>query len=244
MTRPLIAITPDRSDNIQHIESTYFIRRNYCSAIAKAGGTAIILPYQMDAIDHYLDLADGLVLSGGMFDISPALYGAASKYPQQVSLKPDRTDFETAILQGALARNIPILGICGGMQLIAVAKGASLHQHLPSDIATTIEHKQQPCDQPAHRITVHQGSLLHQILDVDELHINSLHHQAVAQDNIEAGAGVRVSAVADDGVVEAIEVQGHPFCVGVQWHPEYAVNTCESNLFSALVRAAACAGRP
>lgn len=240
MTKPLIAITPDRSDSFEHIESTYFIRRNYCSAVTTAGGTAIVLPYQMDAVDRYLDLVDGLVLSGGMFDIAPALYGAASKYPEQVTLKPDRTNFEMAILQGALARNIPILGICGGMQLIAVAKGAGLHQHLPSDIATPIEHKQQPCDESAHRITIHHGSLLHRILGVDELDINSLHHQAVLQGSAEVGIG----AVADDGVIEAIEVHGHPFCLGVQWHPEYAVNTCESNLFSALVKAAACVSKP
>lgn len=240
MNKPVIAITPDRNNGAEDIESHFFIRRNYCSAVADSGGTAIVLPYRMDAVDDYLDLADGVILSGGMFDIAPALYGAASSYPDKVALKGDRTRFEQAVLRGALQRGMPLLGICGGMQLIAVELGAQLHQHLPSDLQNIVEHKQQaPCNESTHRIRIKPGSHLHRILGVEECLINSLHHQAVVEENRRFIAG----AVADDGVIESIEAAEYPFCIGVQWHPEYFVNDCERRLFTELVRAAACMRR-
>ncbi|WP_394780114.1 gamma-glutamyl-gamma-aminobutyrate hydrolase family protein [Undibacterium sp.] len=240
MSKPVIAITPDRDNGAEDIEAHFFIRRNYCSAIADGGGTAIVLPYRMDAVDDYLDLADGIVLSGGMFDIAPALYGAASSHPDKVVLKEDRTRFEQAVLRGALERRMPILGICGGMQLIAVELGGQLHQHLPSDLQDATEHKQQaPCNEATHRIRIQRGSQLHRILGADECSINSLHHQAVIRGNSRFSVG----AVADDGVIESIEASEYPFCIGVQWHPEYAVNDCERLLFAELVRAAACMRR-
>lgn len=237
MSRPVIGITPDSSGSPENSEANFFIRRNYCSAIAEGGGTAIVLPYRMDAVYDYLNQVDGILLSGGMFDIAPALYGAVSKYPAQVSLKDDRTRFELAMLRAALEKGIPVLGICGGMQLIAVELGAGLHQHLPADLPTPIEHKQQaPCNAGTHRVAITRGSLLHRILGVDECRVNSLHHQAV----IEKNHRFQVAAVADDGVIEAIEAPGHSFCLGLQWHPEYFVNQCERNIFTELVRAAAC----
>ncbi len=240
MSRPIIGITPDRDDSEENIESHFFIRRNYCSAIAAGGGIPVVLPYRMDAINDYLDMLDGIVLSGGMFDIAPALYGETSRHQDQVTLKDDRTRFELAMLRGALEKDIPVLGICGGMQLIAVELGAVLHQHLPSDLATQTEHKQQaPCNEDTHRILINGGSRLHQILGVDACRVNSLHHQAVVEKNHRFNVG----AIAEDDVIESIEAPAYSFCVGVQWHPEYFINDCERNLFTALIGAAACTRR-
>lgn len=240
MTKPIIGISPDRNDLPENIESHFFVRRNYSAAVSECGGTPIVLPYQIDLVNQYLDLVDGIVLTGGMFDVDPALYGMGAKFPDQMTLKEDRTDFEQALLRGALARNMPVLGICGGMQLIAVEMGAKLFQHIPSEINTPIEHKQsQPCNVAAHRIRVMRGSRLHQILGVDECEVNSLHHQSVMGGN----ARLRVGAIADDGVIESIEVADMPFCVGVQWHPEYFVNAWERDIFAGLVKAASDAAK-
>ncbi len=235
MSQPRIGITPDRSDPRENIESHFFVRRNYCDAVADGGGVPLVLPYRVELIDAYLDQLDGIVLTGGMFDIDPALYGMGPADPSAMALKEDRTGFERAILRGALARDLPLLGICGGMQLIAVEMGAQLFQHLPADVGTRIEHKQSaPCKLGAHAVNLVDGSRLRRIFGVGRCEVNSLHHQAVMAGN----AMLRVAAVADDGVVEAVEVDGQAFCVGVQWHPEYRVNACEANLFAALVRAA------
>jgi putative glutamine amidotransferase len=235
MRKPLIGITPDRSESAENIESYFFIRRNYCTAVADAGGIPLVLPYQMEAVDRYLDTIQALVVTGGMFDVDPATYGMPSHYPDELTLKADRTRFERAMLHGALKRNMPVLGICGGMQLLAIEMGAKLIQHIPSEIDTDIEHKQeQPCSRAAHAIEVRPGTLLHKILGTGECVVNSLHHQSVMGGN----GNLQVAAFAADGVIEAVEVPGRPFCVGVQWHPEYRVNAHDKNLFEALVEAA------
>jgi putative glutamine amidotransferase len=235
MNKPVIGITPDRDDAPGNIEAHFLVRQNYCAAVADGGAAPLILPYRMESIEAYLNLVDGIVLTGGMFDVDPAMYGVPAKYPEQMRFKHDRTDFELALLRGALAREMPVLGICGGMQLIAVELGAQLIQHIPSEIGVQIEHKQgEPCNLAAHRVQVEAGTLLHRVLGVDTCTVNSLHHQSVAGGN----ARLRVGAVADDGVVEAIEGRGLPFCLGVQWHPEYGVDPSERNIFTELARAA------
>lgn len=235
MTKPIIGITPDRSEMSENIESLFFVRRNYCDAVAGSGGAPFVLPYEMALVDRYLDMVDGIVLTGGMFDVDPVEYGMTAQYPEKMVLKEDRTLFERAILRGALSRSMPVLGICGGMQLIAVELGAKLFQHIPSDIDTPIEHKQsEDCNVGTHRINVLTGTRLHQILGVDKCEVNSLHHQSV----MGANEHIRVGAFADDGVIESIEVVDKAFCIGVQWHPEYFVNPWERNLFLELVKAA------
>lgn len=235
MKQPIIGITPDRSDVAGNIEAQYFVRRNYCAAVAGGGAVPLVLPYQPELVTRYLDLIDGLVITGGMFDIDPARYGMPAHFPETSLLKDDRTNFEQAMLRGALARDLPVLGICGGMQLIAVELGARLVQHIPSEIAGCAEHKQRaPCDAASHRISVQPGSLLRRIVGGGEGTVNSLHHQAV-----QAGGGLLcVVACAEDGVAEAVEVDGQSFCLGVQWHPEYLINGWERKLFAALAWAA------
>ena len=235
MMKPIIGITSDRDSAQDNIESQYYVRRNYCAAVASAGGIPVVLPYDAASADEHLALLDGLLITGGMFDVAPEEYGVQAKYPDKIVMKSDRTRFERALLRGALARNIPVLGICGGMQLIAVEMGAKLHQHIPSDVDTTIEHKQSvPCNIAAHGVRILPGTQLHRLMGTDSLRVNSLHHQAVAGGN----SRLRIAALSDDGVVESIEVPEREFCIGVQWHPEYLLNEGERNLFAELVRVA------
>lgn len=235
MTRPIIGVTADRTDESNNIESQYNVRRNYCSAVAAAGGLPVILPYDMAAVGEYVALIDGLIITGGMFDIDPAEYGMRKAKPEGAVIKADRTAFERAMLRQAIAEDIPVLGICGGMQLIAVELGADLYQDLPSELEGDVDHKQlESCGIGTHRIHIEPGSLLHRLLGAESLVTNSLHHQAVMKGN----RVIRIGAKADDGVIEAIEASGQTFCLGVQWHPEYLVNASEANIFAGLVKTA------
>lgn len=232
---PVIGITLD----IEHTpgyapEPWYALRENYCSAIAAAGGLPLALPHEQDAAEHYLDLVDGLVISGGMYDIPPELYGETLRQGELVT-KAGRTRFERKLIEGALARDLPLVGICGGMQLLAVLKGAKLIQDIPSEVKDSLSHMQpQPHHQAGHRVHLTPGTRLFQLFRQESLEVNSVHHQAVR----DLPPEIIVSAVADDGIVEAIEIPGQHFCLGFQWHPEYLINQGERRLFEALVAAA------
>jgi putative glutamine amidotransferase len=193
----------------------YAIRENYCSAVRHAGGLPVLLPHDPELAESYLDRIDGLVVTGGGFDVDPALFGAPSRHAS-VKTKDRRTAFELAAAKGALARDMPVLGICGGEQLLAVALGGTLVQHIPDEIPGALPHRQpNPRHEPGHGVRIVPGTLLHRIAGADSLAVNSAHHQAVKT----AGPGVVVDAVAEDGVVEGIEDPRRRFCLGVQWHP-------------------------
>ncbi len=215
----------------------YALRRNYCEAVTRAGGLPLPLPPLPERVPElaaaYLDRIDGLIVTGGAFDIDPALFGAATRHAT-VRLKEDRTQFELALVTGALARDLPVLGICGGQQLLNVVLGGTLIQHIPDEVPGCLAHEQPtPRTQPGHEVMAVPGSLLHRIVGQLTMAVNSAHHQAVQT----VGSGVVVSACAPDGVIEAIEVQTSRFCLGVQWHPEYAVTPADDRLFMALVQA-------
>jgi putative glutamine amidotransferase len=212
----------------------YALRENYCGAVARAGGLPILLPHETEMTDGYLDGLDGLLVTGGAFDVDPALFGAAERH-DSVTTKDRRTAFELAATRGALERDLPILGICGGQQLLNVALGGTLIQHIPDEIEAALEHEQpNPRDEPGHRVAVTPGSMLHRICGTAELPVNSAHHQAAKA----AGPDVAVNAVAPDGVIEGIELPSHRFCLGVQWHPEYAISPGDEAIFTAFVAAA------
>ena len=211
----------------------YALRANYFEAIARAGGLPIALPHDPLLVEEWLELLDGLVVTGGAFDLDPALYGDAARHPT-VRTKDRRTAFEAAITRAALARDQPVLGICGGQQLLNVVLGGDLIQHIPDAIAGCLAHEQpNPRTEPGHDVEVLPGSLLHAIGGATRLAVNSAHHQAAGR----VGAGVVVSGRAPDGVIEAIEVPGRRFCIGVQWHPEYRISAADDALFEALVEA-------
>jgi putative glutamine amidotransferase len=212
----------------------YAIRENYCNAVRRAGGLPVLLPHQPDDAALYLDRINGLVVTGGGFDVDPALFGAASRHPS-VTTKDRRTAFELAATRGALDRGMPVLGICGGQQLLNVALGGSLIQHIPDEVPDALPHRQaNPRNEAGHKVRIVAGTLLHRIAGAEELAVNSAHHQAVK----EAGPGVIVDARAEDGVVEGIEDPRRGFCLGVQWHPEFEISAADRNIFRAFVAAA------
>ncbi|MGI9506190.1 MAG: gamma-glutamyl-gamma-aminobutyrate hydrolase family protein, partial [Geminicoccaceae bacterium] len=152
-----------------------------------------------------------------------------------VVTKDRRTAFELAVLNGFLEADRPVLGICGGQQLLNVALGGTLIQHIPDEVKDCLAHEQpNPRTEPGHQVAVASGTLLHRLGDGnDHLSVNSAHHQAAG----EVGDGVVISGRASDGVIEAIEVPEKHFCLGVQWHPEYSISAADDAIFQALISA-------
>lgn len=217
----------------------YALRENYCAAVVAAGGVPVLLPHEPERADAYLETIDALIVTGGHFDIDPAYFGAAERH-ESVTTKDRRTAFEWAITQAAVADDLPVLGICGGQQLLNVALGGTLVQHIPAEVPAALAHEQpNPRHEPGHQVRIERDTLLHRICAVDELAVNSAHHQAVKS----VGAGVVINAVAPDGVVEGIEAPSRRFCLGVQWHPEYAISAADAAIFRALVAAAEAASK-
>jgi putative glutamine amidotransferase len=233
--RPVIGVTLDAEPAGGYSKLPWYaLRENYADAVAEAGGVPLMLPHEPDLVAQYLDLVDGIVVTGGAFDIDPALFGAESRHAT-VTTKDKRTRFELALTQGAIERDMAVLGICGGQQLLAVALGGTLIQHIPDEIADALAHEQpNPRTEPGHIVQVTPGTLLSAIVGQAEIPVNSAHHQAVKS----AGPNAIVNAVAPDGVIEGIEAPGKRFCLGVQWHPEYAISPADPAIFRAFIEAA------
>jgi putative glutamine amidotransferase len=234
MTLPIIGITLDSEEPGGYSKLPWYaLRQNYCDAVADAGGLPLPLPHNPELASAYLDRIDGLVVTGGAFDVDPALFGAATRH-DTVKLKGRRTAFELAMVQGALDRNMPILGICGGEQLLAVALGGTLIQHIPDEINAPLAHEQpNPRTEPGHDVTVVAGTLLARIAECSSIPVNSAHHQAVKS----VPAHIVVNATTSDGVIEGIEDPARRFCLGVQWHPEYAISPADTAIFRAFIEA-------
>jgi putative glutamine amidotransferase len=190
----------------------------YAAAVQAAGALALLLPPDetvAETPDPLLDRIDGLILSGGC-DVDPATYGA-ERHPATRGVRPERDRFEVALLRGALERSMPILGICRGMELMNVALGGTLIQHLP-DLVGHGEHRRTPGVMGDHEVRLEPGSLAARAAGREEVAVKSHHHQGV--DTLGEGLVASGWAVADDRVVEAFELRGHRFALGVLWHPE------------------------
>jgi putative glutamine amidotransferase len=186
--------------------------RSYTLAVQRAGGVALLLPPD-DAVaenpDELLDLVDGLILAGGS-DIDPGSYGARP-HPATNGTRPERDRFEIALGTRALERDMPVLGICRGMEMLNVIQGGTLNQHLGLEL-----HRHTPGVFADHRVELEPGSLAARVVGSETTEVKSAHHQGVE----EVGEGVVIAGHADDGVVEAIELPDRSFAVGVLWHPE------------------------
>jgi putative glutamine amidotransferase len=193
--------------------------RNYVDAVQRAGATALLLPPDPLLVKRpgeLLELLDGLLLAGGA-DIDPALYGQAAHAETQETV-PERDAFEIALTRGAIERDIPVLGICRGMQLINIALGGSLTQHLPEHLGHE-EHRKVigSFDGSDHDVELLDGTLAMRVIGARRHATKSHHHQGVER----IGDGLLVSATASaDGLVEAVELPDRSFVLGVQWHPE------------------------
>ena len=234
---PLIGITLDAEDASLQCYSKfpwYALRENYVGVIVKCGGIPIILPHEPNLIDDYLHVIDGLMVTGGNFDVDPSMYGDYTSH-ELVNLKPKRTQFEMNITSKALERDMPILGICGGQQLLNVVLGGTLVQHIPDEIEGALLHEQpNPRNEPSHIVSIEEGSLLRNIVGTKSMNVNSAHHQAVRTVSDLAMINARTA----DGVIEGIEAINRKFCLGVQWHPEFEIDSGDTRIFIEFINAA------
>jgi putative glutamine amidotransferase len=239
-TRPLIGIVPDYregSANGYSKGSYYALRNNYVEMINKYGGAAVILTYDYDLIDSYLESLDGLMVVGGYFDINPKKYGETEIH-HTVKLNEIRENFEHALGTKAMNSKMPFLGICNGMQLLNCLHKGKVIQHIP-DEENLIDHEQSHIEgfddyhTAYHEVNIAKESKLFSIIGQEKIVTNSSHHQAAKT----AGLGLKVAANASDGVIEAVEKVDHPFCIGVQWHPEFEVSESDKKIFASFVTA-------
>jgi len=242
MTKPLIGVTPDFNAGDRKEwggrEATFFLRARYIRAIEDLGGVPVILPLAEDRADRrrLLRDLDGLLLTGSGPDLAPALYGERQRYRFRV-MSRRRADFELDAARMAAASGLPLFGICGGMQAINVAFGGSLIQDIASQAESPLPHQQRAsATELSHAVAIAPGSLLRRIVGRARIRVNSAHHQSVKR----VAPTLVVSAVASDGIIEAIESPRHRFLLGVQWHPEflYDRSVFHRKLFLAFLRAA------
>lgn len=225
--RPIIGITTyvePASWGVWDDLPTTLVPHAYTEAVSQAGGRAVLLP--PDELDtDVLRVLDGLVLGGGA-DLDPALYGAERE--PLTDIRPDRDSAEMLLARAALAADLPILGVCRGMQVLTIAAGGTLHQHLP-DMLGHEKHRPAPGVYGSHEAQFTPGSRIAALMG-DDLGIHCYHHQGVA----DAGA-LNVTGRTEDGLAEAVEDPDRRFVLGVQWHPEFVR---DRRLFGALVNAA------
>jgi putative glutamine amidotransferase len=230
--KPAIGIPEchDAGDRIRPGRQYLYNDIAYARAVSRAGGTAFHLPIQADPT-AVIERIDGLLLPGGDDFVPPGL--TRDTYPH-LATTDEQLEFDRALLQHALERDMPILGICYGAQLMALELGGSLHYHVPDDVEHALEHQLDE-NTGRHGVVVQAGSRLGTLTGRTEFEVNSLHHQAIN----EPGETFIAVATSRDGVTEGIERQGAAFCLGVQWHPEKLDDDVNRALFRGFVAAAA-----
>jgi len=223
--KPLIGITPSYS----YEEQQYEVRQDYAKKIENAGGIPVILTKE-SGLPQFVD---GIVFSGGG-DVDPLLFGE-EPITKNGEISPLRDEYELELCAWAMEQELPLLGICRGMQIFAVVTGGKILQDMESQGTPWVKHSQQaPRFYGTHTVTVEKDSLLADICRKEELVVNSFHHQAVAQ----VGEGFSVCATSKDGIIEAMERVNSPFLLGVQWHPEAMKEAEQQAIFHRLVAVA------
>lgn len=233
MSKPIIGIgsdilkTPGERDRA-------FVFTTYVESLRRGGAVPVLIPPQPENAAEIIESLDGILLAGGD-DCDPIVYGA-EPHPSVEPMDPRRQSNDLSLASLARERGIPTLGICLGLQVMNVAAGGTLVQDIGSQVETDIEHASVPEDRARHDVHIENGTKLSAILGgTTEMNVNSSHHQAIAN----VGAGLRETAHAPDGIVEGLEDPGHPFYIGVQWHPEdMSAETSATSIFGAFIDAA------
>ena len=230
--KPIVGVMPlwdDEKDSI-------WMLPGYPDGLNQAGGLPIIFPFTADEqeLEQLVNRCDGFLFTGG-HDVSPALY---HETPMEglVDSCPKRDAMESIVLRMALERDLPVLGICRGIQFVNAFLGGSLYQDIPTQFPSETEHHQAPpYDNPSHIVTVEKGSPLQHYLGADSLPVNSCHHQAIK----ELAPALKAMAFSPDGLVEAAYMPGKKFLWAVQWHPEFSYRTDAHSraIFQAFVEA-------
>ncbi len=217
--RSIIGITCSYERDKEDVPEKYihFIKEDYVNAIEDAGGIPLLLPSteREDVISIYADMINGLLIAGGD-DIEPRFYNESEERDAGIKgIDPKRTIFELKLYHKAVSKEIPILGLCAGHQLINVASGGTLYQDIPLQLPNSIKHRQDD-SYPNHIIEIKHSTRLHKIIDVTSVEVNSHHHQSIK----DLAGGFIINATASDGIIEGIEGTDHRFIMGLQFHPE------------------------
>ncbi len=229
--KPIIGISIDTGTKKTYSKFPWYaIRINYINSVINSYGLPLMLPSKPELADYYFDLIDGILITGGDFDIDPKIYGE-KKDKSIVRIDKARTNFEIKMARLALKKNKPILGICGGQQLLNVALNGSLIQHIDK---TNIKHEQsQPRNKFSHKVQISLKSKLYKIVKKKEFRVNSAQHQAIKK----IGKNLNINAIAEDGIIEGIELDNHKFFLGIQWHPEFFISNYDKKIFKAFIKA-------
>lgn len=230
MQHPVIGITSYGRDE----NKRFSLPAVYVDAVRRAGGIPVMLPPGDPNLSELLTRLDGIILTGGG-DIDPQHY-QGSPHETNYMLDPERDHSEIELAKTLMKLDVPLLGICRGMQVINVALGGTLVEHLPDEVGEEVLHRAPPRLPVAHEVTVEPASRLAEIMGQTQASPTSWHHQAIRQ----PGAGLQVVAHAPDGTIEAVEKPDHAWLVAVQWHPELSadVQPEQQRLFDELVRVA------
>ena len=230
MTKPLIGITTYGRDDANKVS----LPAEYSDAVRRAGGIPLLIPPGEEQWTDLLPHLDGIILAGGG-DMDPALY-AGNHHETIYMIDPERDNSELTLTNQVIEKGLPTLGICRGMQVINVALGGTLIEHLPDEVGEDVAHRMPPREPTIHGVDVMPGSKLADILQSQRIESASWHHQAVRS----VAEPLAVTAHAPDGIVEAAELPDHPWLVAVQWHPEItaADDPVQQRLFDALVAVA------
>lgn len=239
MTAPLLGIT---TAGKSLLDATPIVYANdaYVNALIQAGAVPLLIPFAIAEADwkSLCCRLDGLLLTGGG-DLDPALFNGET-HPKVYGVEPARDHLEIGLTRIAVESGLPLLGICRGVQVMNVALGGTLYTHLADQFPNPLRHDyftETPRDYLAHRVTVDDQSRLAAILGKTKLEVNSLHHQGLNR----LAPSLKPTAWATDGLVEGVEIDEHPFAVGVQWHPEWLPDSPPMQaLFCAFVQAAIC----
>lgn len=228
MKKPLIGITLDSEKKKSYSKFPWYaLRENYLTSLSKFNVIPVPLTHEIKLVNSFSKLLDGLVITGGNFDIDPKFYNQTRQGTKNTKRK--RTNFEMKIFNKFLKLNKPILGICGGAQLINVASGGTLIQDLNKK---PINHEQiNPRNETSHEITINKKTKLFDICNRNKIKVNSAHHQSVYK----IGKDLTVSAKASDGIIEGIEHKKHRWCIGLQWHPEFLITKFDLKIFKNFI---------
>jgi len=236
--KPIIGITPSPMEDTQShgTFNRYAIATTYTEAVEAAGGVPLMIPPQAGNISEIISVVDGLLISGGG-DIRPDRYGDSEVHETTYGIHDGRDDLEIALVKEATGRDIPMLCICRGIQVLNVALGGTLIQDIADQYSTEIEHRQQESgirkEDPSHTVTATPGSLLATTYGAEEIHVNSFHHQALR----DIAPSLEINGVSPDEVVEGVSHPESSWILGVQWHPEMMFREHPEHLkpFEALV---------